>query len=228
VITNERQYKITRAEAKRFEKALSQAESGGASSDVHPSIHAAMIDGLRSQLADLQRELDAYEALRSGRVKSRTVRSLLDLPNVLIEARIANRLTQKELAKKIGIAEQQVQRYEGNKYAGVSIERLQEVADAVGLRLSKVVRFESAPRDVSKGKKKPRASTKRRRPKPRLQPAHAASATSGARKSTARKRKQAAQKKKATTAMPSANASKRKRASGRRRPGKKSASARRQ
>jgi hypothetical protein len=69
-------------------------------------------------------------ALREGKVKSRVLTSLLDLPNVLIEGRVVSRLTQKELARRLGVSEQQVQRYEKTRYAGVGIERLQEVADA--------------------------------------------------------------------------------------------------
>jgi len=42
----------------------------------------------------------------------------------------------------IKIAEQQVQRYEATQYKGVSVERLQAVADALKLRVREVITFE--------------------------------------------------------------------------------------
>ncbi len=54
---------------------------------------------------------------------------------------IAARLTQRELAERLGVPEQQVQRWEANGYAGVGIERLQEIADALKLRVLETVTY---------------------------------------------------------------------------------------
>jgi HTH-type transcriptional regulator / antitoxin HipB len=48
--------------------------------------------------------------------------SLNDLPTTLIKARIAAGLTQKDLADKIGVREQQIQRYEANHYNSASFD----------------------------------------------------------------------------------------------------------
>ena len=66
MIKNERQYKITKAEAQRFEVELRRRESEPISSDLHPLLVQAELDGLRSQFEELQQELAEYEALRSG------------------------------------------------------------------------------------------------------------------------------------------------------------------
>ena len=50
--------------------------------------------------------------------------------------------TQRELAEKPAVAEQQVQRYEVTQYRGVSVERLQAVADELRLRVREVITFE--------------------------------------------------------------------------------------
>jgi len=63
------------------------------------------------------------------------VESLTALPEALIRARIAAGLTQKELAVRLGLKEQQVQRYESTRYHGVSLERTQAVVDALGVRI---------------------------------------------------------------------------------------------
>jgi HTH-type transcriptional regulator/antitoxin HigA len=57
----------------------------------------------------------------------------------LIEARIAAGMTQRTLSERLGVAEQQVQKWEATTYAGVSVERVQNVADAVGLTIREEV-----------------------------------------------------------------------------------------
>ena len=141
MITNERQYRITKSEARKFKEAITAARERGPSPDVHLRVHDAMIQSLESELAVLREQLKRYEALRSGKVKTRKVRSLRELPVLLIEGRIAARLTQRELAKRLDLPEQQIQRYEATLYAGVSLERLQEVADTLGLEIEERVKY---------------------------------------------------------------------------------------
>jgi transcriptional regulator with XRE-family HTH domain len=53
------------------------------------------------------------------------------LPEMLIEERKRLNLTQRQLAEKLGIKEQQVQRYEATRYQSASLQRLGEVATAL-------------------------------------------------------------------------------------------------
>jgi len=146
MITNERQYRITKAELKKFEEALAEQRKRDVGEGVDPRIHAAMGGALKSEVDELRRQLRAYEDLREGRVRSRTLRSLSELPTALIEARIASRVTQKTLAGRLGVAEQQVQRWEATGYSGVGVGRVQEVADALGVRITKKIDFAPARR----------------------------------------------------------------------------------
>ncbi len=138
MITNERQYQITQAQAAKFREALSAAPAEG----LHPKALQAMRDGAQSQLAELEEQLAQYEALRSGPIESFTVDSITGIGDALVKARIIRKLTQRALAERMAVAEQQIQRYEATRYAGVSIERLQAVADALKLRVSEVVTLE--------------------------------------------------------------------------------------
>lgn len=65
MITNERQYRITQAQAARFQRVL-DAFDEQARPDVHPRLIAAEREGLESQLADLQAELQEYESLKGA------------------------------------------------------------------------------------------------------------------------------------------------------------------
>lgn len=141
MITNERQYRITKAELKKFEEAGAQQVKRHLSEEVDPRIHAAMSGALESEIDELRRQLREYEKLRDGHVRSRTLRSLSDLPTALIQARIASRVTQKTLAGRLGVAEQQVQRWEATDYSGVSVSKLQEVADALDVRITEKIEF---------------------------------------------------------------------------------------
>jgi DNA-binding XRE family transcriptional regulator len=141
VITNERQYRITKSEARKFEQAVAVARGREPSPDVDPRIHQAMIESLESELAILRKDLDRYEALKAGKVKKRKVHSLRELPILLIEGRIAAGLTQRQLGERLGLPEQQIQRYEATLYSGVSLDRLQDVADALGLEIEESVTY---------------------------------------------------------------------------------------
>jgi len=52
---------------------------------------------------------------------------------VLIRARIAQHLTQRQLAERVGVKEQQVQRYEATEYSSASLRRVLEIAAALKL-----------------------------------------------------------------------------------------------
>ena len=54
-----------------------------------------------------------------------------------MQARIAAGLNQKDLADRLGLKEQQVQRYEATGYQSASLARLREVVDALGVKVRK-------------------------------------------------------------------------------------------
>ena len=134
MITNERQYLITQAQAAKFRDALAAAPTEG----LPPKALKAMRDGAQSQLAELEEQMGEYEALRAGRSsRSRWTRSRVSVMHWSRHGSSAS-LTQKALAERMDLAEQQIQRYEATRYAGVSIERLQAVADVLKLRVNEV------------------------------------------------------------------------------------------
>jgi ribosome-binding protein aMBF1 (putative translation factor) len=134
MIKNERQYRITKAHAEKFVKAIREMTRSPQRGE-HPVLRKAQIDALKSQLEDLQRELKEYETLRSGKRKVVTLDSLEELPKTLIQARIAAGLSQEELAAKLGLKPQQIQRYEATEYQAASFERVQEIMRVLEVKL---------------------------------------------------------------------------------------------
>jgi DNA-binding XRE family transcriptional regulator len=145
VIANERQYRITKAAAQDFEEALARLEAAEGSRT--PEIRRLMREGLESQLEELREQLAEYEGIRGGKIAVLEVDGLRELPNALIRARIAAGLTQRDLARRLGLKEQQIQRYEATRYAGVSLQRVDAVAEALGVKIREEVILPTAARD---------------------------------------------------------------------------------
>lgn len=144
MITNERQYRITNAALERLEENLAAQDARDRSPQVDARIHLAMREGIASEAEELRAQLRHYEQLRDGHITEREITSLRELPSALIEARIAARLTQRDLAARVGVAEQQIQRWEANDYAGVNLERLQNVADALAIHIHETITYTPA------------------------------------------------------------------------------------
>ncbi len=138
MIKNERQYQITKTQAEKFASALRQAEARTYSDPLLASLER---DSLRSQLEELEEELAEYDRLRSGQVKEIVVDSIDRIPRALIQARIASGLSQKDLADRLGLKEQQVQRYEATDYTTAGLARILDIIRALGgnIRLTMTV-----------------------------------------------------------------------------------------
>jgi transcriptional regulator with XRE-family HTH domain len=132
MIKNERQYRITKAQLDRFSDAIAHVKAAP-DSGIDPILKRAESEGLQSQLRDLKDEISAYEALQAGNAHVVEVESFDEIPTALIRARITAGLSQKDLAVRLGLKEQQVQRYEATNYAGASFSRLSEVVKALGI-----------------------------------------------------------------------------------------------
>jgi transcriptional regulator with XRE-family HTH domain len=135
MIKNERQHRITKAAADKFELTLAKLDSEPPPRDVHPLLRKAERDALVSQLEELRQQLGEYESLQTGNQPVVAVTSLKEIPRHLIRARIAAGLSHKDLAARLNMKEQQIQRYEATDYEGASLSRLQEVCNALSMNI---------------------------------------------------------------------------------------------
>ena len=140
MIKNERQYRITKAQAEKFQRTIADVTANPKPS-LHPAFRKAELDGLKSQFKDLKNELHEYEALRSGKRRVIALDSIEELPKTLIKARIAAGLSQEDLAAKLGLKPQQVQRYEATNYQSASLERINEIVRVLGVKLRHPAEF---------------------------------------------------------------------------------------
>lgn len=157
MIMNDRQLKIMRSQLDRLRSELHEFnEIELARQGVDPLIISAQRESLAERLADLEKQISKYMSLSSGSVKSFIPSNIEDIGQKLIEARIAQGLSQKTLGRRLGMKEQQIQRYEQEKYQTANLARVAEVLEALQLKFvaSLDVReqplFDEVPSDVSR------------------------------------------------------------------------------
>ena len=150
MITNERQYRITKAQTEKFKEAIDTFKTKDATEKKgSKKLAQAEIAALRSEYEILSKQLHEYETLKSGTVEVLKASTLEDLPSILIRARIAKGFSQRQLAEAIGLKEQQIQRYEAKEYASANLQRLSEISKALGLNISEIAEFRAKPQPTS-------------------------------------------------------------------------------
>ncbi|MBM6552357.1 helix-turn-helix transcriptional regulator [Marinomonas ostreistagni] len=144
MIKNSKQLALTRSKVRDFDAAIQ--EIGEGSSDIHPLLMQAQKNALIFQRDDLVRDIEEYEQLLSGEFAVFDVDNIADLPKALIRSRIYLGLTQKDLADKLGMKEQQIQRYENLEYSSASFSTLLSVINALDLKVTEDVFLPKASR----------------------------------------------------------------------------------
>ncbi|MBP7052549.1 MAG: helix-turn-helix domain-containing protein [Phycisphaerae bacterium] len=152
MIMNERQYRISRVQTEKLRSLVDSFDVKAATQRLRSDVLAkAELDALRSQYEDLAQQIQEYETLKSGTVEVLKASSLEELPRILIQARIAKGLSQRQLAEAVGLKEQQIQRYEAEEYISASLRRLADVAATLGLNISEVGEFKEVRQHSDSG-----------------------------------------------------------------------------
>lgn len=133
MIRTPREYQEARrrlaAERERIADHRARLRSTGLSADELKRV----IDPLESFHRQLAEEVEAYERLRRGEFDE--LENLRGLGHLLVSLRIAQGLSQRELARRLEVHESQVSRDERNEYFGITLERASRVLDALGARI---------------------------------------------------------------------------------------------
>jgi len=116
------------AQIEGFRRAL--AKVGEEKPSKRGAVLRASYEGMIRQLED---ELREYDELKAGELKLPHVEKLDEIAPFITKIRIAKGVSQTELARRLGVSKQVISRYEESEYQTVSIARLQEILDAVGI-----------------------------------------------------------------------------------------------
>lgn len=104
---------------------------------------------LKKMLHDLETQIRVYEEAKRGRVSRATLERLLSpkesetparIGQAVVLLRVARKMTQADLARKLGTRREVVARWEREDYVGYTLENLQRIFQALGCRLALHVR----------------------------------------------------------------------------------------
>jgi DNA-binding XRE family transcriptional regulator len=140
MIRNEAEYQLASArlaeERSRLAEHRARLKATGLSNDEIERV----IDPIESFHLQLKEEVESYERLKRGEFDE--LENLHGLGQLLISVRIAQGVSQRELAQKLGVHESQVSRDERNEYFGITLERAIRTLDALNVRLRTKVEIE--------------------------------------------------------------------------------------
>jgi predicted XRE-type DNA-binding protein len=131
MIKNEKQYNITRKKLSEIDgivKEYTQKKKLTPQNEMY-------LASLQMMQERMQQEIKDYETLKNKGLRLRRKISVAQIPDILIEHKIAQHLSQKEYASILGIKEQQLQRYEAENYASVSLKKLLQFMERSNLNI---------------------------------------------------------------------------------------------
>lgn len=141
IIKNEQQYQNTLDCLRRFEKSLAEL-AGNENLKLEPVRWQLYRDSYQSQVEELKAEIAEYERLmnchQNQPIKIK-VESINKLPDALIKARIAAKMSQQEVAELLGIEAERVRQYEDSDYQCASFIEILEVSTALGVEFETAV-----------------------------------------------------------------------------------------
>jgi hypothetical protein len=148
MIKNEKQYKISKKLVKEFNQEIERIYNDA---NKHPLRKEMLITSLEVARNDIEKEILVYETLKKDKKNTLKERLIAELPSILTEYKIISGLTQKEFAQKLGVKEQQLQRYEANNFKSVTFKNLLRFFELVGLEIRiKETRFNKASNNQSR------------------------------------------------------------------------------
>lgn len=135
MIKNDRQFGIVRSRVERLEKLQDELLERLEHEPENTVRLELELRTVRAEIRRMQADLGDYEALKAGRAEVGRAERMEDVPRLLIRARVAAGLSQSDLAERLGLHPQQVQRYEATDYESASLSRLIDIARALNVDL---------------------------------------------------------------------------------------------
>lgn len=132
MINNEKQYKISK---KKLSEIVTEIEKVKKASEQNPLRNKLILASLLNVKEELEDEISEYESLKNSNPETLAERVISELPSILTEYKIISGMTQKEFSEKLGLKEQQLQRYEADNFKGVSFKNLLKFLDSIGLEI---------------------------------------------------------------------------------------------
>ncbi len=147
MIRNENEYQEAVARLKEERARLDAHRKKLEETGLSPDEIKRVSDPMESFHLQLAEEVESYERLKRGEFGE--ARNLRGIGQLLIGLRIAQGLSQRELAERLGVHESQVSRDERNEYHGITLERAARILDALQVELLTTVEHAGAEPPVA-------------------------------------------------------------------------------
>lgn len=146
MIRNETEYQEASARLTEERKRLTEHRTRLKKAGLSNQEIKRVIDPMESFHLQLQEEVESYERLKRGEFEE--LDNLRGFGHLLISLRMAQGMSQRELAKRLNVHESQVSRDERNEYFGITLERAIKILDALNVRLHTKVEM-TPPRETA-------------------------------------------------------------------------------
>ena len=133
MIRNEQEYQEASQRLEAERERLDQHRKQLAKSGLKKAELKRVMDPLISFHEQLREEVEHYENLKRGKFPN--LQNLKGLGVLLVSLRIAQGMSQRELAAKLEVHESQVSRDERNEYHGITVDRAIKILDTLGVKL---------------------------------------------------------------------------------------------
>jgi len=137
MIRNEAEYKEAVQRLADEQTRLKEQRSKLAELDLGKEEIKRVLDPIRSFHEQLKEEVESYERLKRGEFDE--LRNFEGVGRLLTALRIAQGLSQRELAERLNVHESQVSRDERNEYHGVTVERVNRILEVLGAEVRSIV-----------------------------------------------------------------------------------------
>lgn len=130
MIRSENEYQAAVARLKEESQRIKEQQKQLQGMELSKEKIKRVLDPVRSFHEQLKEEVASYERLKRGEFDE--IRNFEGLGRLLVALRIAQGITQRELAERLGVHESQISRDERNEYHGLTVERASRILDALG------------------------------------------------------------------------------------------------
>ncbi|MBI5242291.1 MAG: helix-turn-helix transcriptional regulator [Elusimicrobia bacterium] len=140
MIRNEKEYKDSLRRLDQDREVIKKQRGALDKSGLAQDESDRAMEPLLSFHQQLVEEVEWYERVK--RQEFEPIMSITQIGRLLIALRIASNLSQRELARCLGVSEAQVSRDERNEYHGISIERATKILNVFGAHLPSQVKLD--------------------------------------------------------------------------------------
>jgi DNA-binding XRE family transcriptional regulator len=137
MIRNDTEYQYTLKQVREQASRMKEQEAELKGMDLSKEEIKRAMDPIRSFHNQLREEVESYERLKRGEFDEFV--NFQGIGRLLIAVRIAQGISQRELAQRLGVHESQVSRDERNDYHGITVERASRILEVLGVTIKSVV-----------------------------------------------------------------------------------------